>query len=236
MLPNLESKNWKPRIIFLIQLGSCMIFVYESSWTRIINPNKALWTIVCLTYIKKDNLEYSPLSFQLIVIILFSLFICIVIENDANHTWNRSGKNRQTGRFSPVYLLTFRVVKLVCFACFHRFSRLEWSKYISLKLFNLQISNHHQSPGRKYRAQVFSSDNEGIGSYWINLLRSRKISEPSKVELGPNDKFFTSKFHVHFSRLLLIDCQKVSITSSFQVMLWLRKYQRIFFCESYASC
>jgi hypothetical protein len=149
----------------------------------------------------------------------------------------RSGWTFQTGRFSPAYLLTFRVVKLVCFACFHRFSRLKCSKYISLKLFNLQISNRHQSSGCKYWAQVFSSDNEGIGSYWINLLWSRKVSEPLKVELGPNDKFFTSKFYVHFSRLLLIDCQQVSITSSFQVMLWLRKYQkRIFLSESYASC
>jgi hypothetical protein len=79
MLPNLEAKN-----SFLIQLGSCMIFVYGSSWTRIINQNTPLWTIVCLIYIKKDNLEYSSLSFQLTVIILFSLFICIVIENHAN--------------------------------------------------------------------------------------------------------------------------------------------------------
>ena len=53
---------------------------------------------------------------------------------------------------------------------------------------------------------------------WI-LLCSWKISEVLEINIGWNYRFFTSKFWAHFSGLILANSHRITIASSFQVML-----------------
>jgi hypothetical protein len=97
-----------------------------------------------------------------------------------------------------------RALKLVYFACFYRFPCLIFSRY--------------QNSRAKFRAHAFSSYNEGLGSCWIYWLWPRKVSKLVEVKICLYSKFSASKFLCHFSRLPSIDCQKLSMTSSFQLM------------------
>ncbi len=134
----------------------------------------------------------------------------------------RSGWTFKNSWFSLVFyrlFINFYGIQISLFWLFLSISMaLKMHKY---ELECLQPTNFslYQNSCAKFRANAFSSYNEGLGSCWMYWLWPRKVNKLLEVKICLYLEFFTAKFLSHLSRLLLIDCQKLSMTSSFQLML-----------------
>jgi hypothetical protein len=121
-------------------------------------------------------------------------------------------------RFFTDFFINFYTIQISLFWLFLSISMaLTMHKY---ELECLQLTNFslYQNSCAKFRANAFSSYNGGLGSCWMYWLWPRKVSKLLEAKICLYIEFYTSKFLSQLPRPLLINCQKLSMTSSFQLM------------------